>query len=77
MSWMSSLKRRILVSCPGALYQRSKTLISQLAYPEPARPELRLACGSSRSSAGGANFSSASYVVTGSFSMSTVHRMPL
>jgi len=74
---MISLKRRIRVSCRGALYQRSKTLISQSAYPLPGGAKVWLACGSSRSSAGGANFSSASYVLTGSFSTSIVHRMPL
>jgi hypothetical protein len=31
MSWMSSLKSRMFVSCRGAEYQRSKTLISQSA----------------------------------------------
>jgi len=74
---MSSLKNRIRVSCPGAPYQRSKTLMSHSAYPLPGGPDVWLACGSSRSRAGGANLSSASYVVTGSLSASTVHRMPL
>jgi len=74
---MSSVNSRILVSCRGAVYQRSKTLMSQSAYPAPGGAELQLACGSSRSSAGGPNFSRASYVLTGSLATSTVHRMPL
>lgn len=74
---MSSLKRRIRVSCRGALYQRSKTPISQSAYALPGGGQLQLACGSSRSSAGGVNLSSASYVLAGSLWTSMVHRMPL
>jgi hypothetical protein len=76
MSWISSLNSRIRVSSSAAPYQRSKTLISQSAYPLPGGAQLWLACGSSRSIAGGANFSSASYVLTGSFSTSTVHNIP-
>ncbi len=76
-SWISSLNSRILVSWRGAPYQRSKTLISHPAYPVPGGAELQLACGRSRSRAGGLNFSSASYVLSGSFATSMVHRMPL
>jgi hypothetical protein len=74
---MSSLNSRILVSCRGAAYQRSKTLISHSAYPPPIGVDVQLACGSSRSSAGGLNFNNASYVSSGSFPTSIVQRMPL
>jgi len=75
---MSSQNTRILVSCFGALYQRSKTVISQSAYPAPSGGgAVQFACGSSRSIAGGPNRSSASYVVTGSLATLIVHRMPL